>query len=284
MLSVFFYFRFFLSKVPSFLEPAIHTANLAISGAKFSVLHYAIMGTGLNDAMPERPPTKSSALENLRGLIANARAREEQGGSSAMRASATTKKKLDVRDLWSALSDKNEEIKKSEEENSSFFRARGIFTPLEDIGDALAGALGKVKEAADDDEQIEELAVGMFSEEELEEACGDVFTISFLDFLEKYDMMALYPLMVYSYQVQGYGTIQDISAYYGLIWVTPGSMLKEVRDFFDPPEKGSTEDRISTVNVVDDGWLTLFEQIVERDLSGKIVLNTSIENVKRATM
>lgn len=58
-------------------------------------------------------------------------------------------------------------------------------------------------------------------------------------------------------------------------------MLKEVRDFFDPPEKGSTEDIISTVNIVDKGWLTLFEKIVEKDLAGKIVLNANIEDVQR---
>lgn len=307
------------------------------------------MGLGINDCMPEKPPTKSSALDNLRGLIARARAREQESDSTSARSPRATGSMIDVCDLWAALSEKNEEVKDYERTKSSFFRPRGLFSPFEDIGDVLSNTLRDVTNAAEDKEQIE--GVGFFTEEELESACNDVFSITIHDFLAKYGMLALYPLLVYTYSVQGYGSIETESAYYGMvcflfpcvrifgrlvvffslffynvvspflfplaqIWITPGefftvffpfgmiilplcldinffhlltrlyfhflgSMLKEVRDFFDPPEKGSTEDIISTVNIVDKGWLTLFEKIVEKDLAGKIMFNASIEGVQR---
>lgn len=203
------------SKVPSALEPLIHSANIAISGAKFSILHFAIMGLGINDCMPEKPPTKSSARENLRGLIARARAREQESDSSSSRSPRATGNKIDVRDLWAALSEKNEEVKDYERKESSFFRPRGLFAPFEDIGDVLSNTLRDVTNAADSKEQIE--GVGFFSEEELESACNDVFSVTIYDFLAKHGMLALYPLLVYTFSVQGYGSIETTSTYYGMV-------------------------------------------------------------------
>ncbi len=44
---------------------------------------------------------------------------------------------------------------------------------------------------------------------------------TFLDFLKAHGLTALVGSLQYGYEVQGYGPLKDIPAYYGLLWITP---------------------------------------------------------------
>jgi len=48
-----------------------------------------------------------------------------------------------------------------------------------------------------------------------------VFTKTFAQYLDDNDMGVLKGYLMYAYQVQGYGALDKIPAYYGLVWITP---------------------------------------------------------------
>ena len=45
-------------------------------------------------------------------------------------------------------------------------------------------------------------------------------SMTFLEFLQKHDLEALIPTMVYSQSVQGYGLLREVPALYGLMWAS----------------------------------------------------------------
>jgi hypothetical protein len=44
---------------------------------------------------------------------------------------------------------------------------------------------------------------------------------NFLEFLEYHNLLSLVGVLQYGYEVQGYGVLRQIPAYYGLVWITP---------------------------------------------------------------
>ena len=77
-----------------------------------------------------------------------------------------------------------------------------------------------------------------------------IFTTSFEQFLDDWDMGVLKGFMLYAYEVQGYGALARIPAYYGLVWITP-TIAWPV---------GST----AGVTAWRKGWEDVWEQMVSR--------------------
>jgi hypothetical protein len=76
----------------------------------------------------------------------------------------------------------------------------------------------------------------------------------------------------------------QIPCYYGLVWITPATMLRKVKFQFNPPAPGTEEAKRGTVNIITAGWLALWEKIVEKDLlADKIVFNANITSITRST-
>ena len=57
---------------------------------------------------------------------------------------------------------------------------------------------------------------------------------TFFEFLEYHHLEGLIGMLQHVYEVQGYGPLQNIPAYYGLLWVTPEVTNSILRASFDP--------------------------------------------------
>lgn len=77
-----------------------------------------------------------------------------------------------------------------------------------------------------------------------------IFTKSFEQFLDDTGMGVLKGFMLYAYEVQGYGALARIPAYYGLVWITPNIVWPF----------GATEG----VTAWKKGWEDVWEQMVSR--------------------
>jgi len=80
---------------------------------------------------------------------------------------------------------------------------------------------------------------------------------TFHDFLEYHGLLSLVGILEYGYEVQGYGRISNIPAYYGLVWVTPAITWAILLDKFKPK-------REPIVSAWTKGWADLWEQVVEK--------------------
>ncbi|CAD7701525.1 unnamed protein product [Ostreobium quekettii] len=104
----------------------------------------------------------------------------------------------------------------------------------------------------------------------------DALCLRFMDFLCKHGMAALEAPFLYTYEVQGYGDIKRIPAYYGLAWITADLAEGIIRSRL--PIIGDGE----SVFVYDKGWLRLWEKIVERHADAmKVVLNANVLSITR---
>lgn len=93
-----------------------------------------------------------------------------------------------------------------------------------------------------------------------------IFSTTFQQFLDAHDMGVLTGYLVYAYQVQGYGDLDKIPAYYGLVWITP--------DMAWP--FGST----SGVTAWAKGWEDVWDQMVEK-CGMNIQLDTQVLGIRR---
>jgi NAD(P)-binding Rossmann-like domain len=96
-----------------------------------------------------------------------------------------------------------------------------------------------------------------------------IFTTSFEQFLDDYEMGVLKGFMLYAYEVQGYGALARIPAYYGLLWITP--------DIAWPFGK------TAGVTAWKKGWEDVWEQMVSRlDLNVQLKVS-DLSIVRNAT-
>jgi hypothetical protein len=96
-----------------------------------------------------------------------------------------------------------------------------------------------------------------------------IFTTSFEQFLDEYEMGVLKGFMLYAYEVQGYGALARIPAYYGLVWITP--------DIAWPFGK------TAGVTAWKKGWENVWEQMVYRlDLNVQLKVS-NLRIVRNAT-
>lgn len=93
-----------------------------------------------------------------------------------------------------------------------------------------------------------------------------VFTKTFAQYLDDNHMGVLKGYLMYAYQVQGYGALDKIPAYYGLVWITP--------DIAWPFGAASG------VTAWQRGWEDVWDQLV-RQLRLNIKLNTVIRRIRR---
>lgn len=213
------------------------------AGVRYLIVHYAIMSMTMFDCMPVEPPTELNVLENLGRLIRLAIDRSDTARDGD--------EEVPVKDLYAVLKD---------EKRPAGQQQGGLFDLLDDI--------------TDDIDDVTKLV----PVKDLKKACRNVFNTTFAAFLDENDMEELKSVFIYGYQVQGYGTIDRIPAYYGMIWMTPAVLTGSIRQLFNPTAAASKR---GTVNVVSTGWGTLWEKIVEKDLKGKIVLEANISAIDR---
>ncbi|WP_264032358.1 NAD(P)-binding protein [Cellulosimicrobium sp. SH8] len=93
-----------------------------------------------------------------------------------------------------------------------------------------------------------------------------VFSKTFAQFLDDNGMGVLKGYLMYAYQVQGYGDLDKIPAYYGLVWITP--------DIAQP--FGCT----SGVTAWQNGWEDVWDQMVTKRAMN-ITLNTRVMSIRR---
>lgn len=117
----------------------------------------------------------------------------------------------------------------------------GMPPPMGPDGQKNAAAL-KAKIANDLDAYCDEHAHIMGQQKPMPLKAPDPFLHSksartFLDFLRANGWESLVGLMQYGYSVQGYGPLDEIPAYYGLVWVTPDVARQIAREFRHPSDK-----------------------------------------------
>jgi hypothetical protein len=93
-----------------------------------------------------------------------------------------------------------------------------------------------------------------------------VFSTTFAQYLDDNEMGVLKGYLMYAYQVQGYGDLDKIPAYYGLVWVTP--------DMAWPFGKSSG------VTAWQKGWEDVWDQMVKKR-NMNIKLNAKVVSIRR---
>jgi hypothetical protein len=93
-----------------------------------------------------------------------------------------------------------------------------------------------------------------------------VFTKTFAQFLDDNEMGVLKGYLMYAYQVQGYGDLDKIPAYYGLVWVMP--------------DMASPFGETSGVTAWQKGWEDVWDQMVKKRTMN-IKLNTKVLSIRR---
>ncbi|MDT8325840.1 MAG: FAD-dependent oxidoreductase [Roseovarius sp.] len=105
------------------------------------------------------------------------------------------------------------------------------------------------------------------------QALLDANYTSFYDFLEKNDLLMLTGLLEYAYSVQGYGPLDQISAYYGMIWISIPLTLATLAS-----SAGLTDE--PGVTVLSKGWLDIWTQMAP---TLNITLNAKVSAIDRVT-
>jgi NAD(P)-binding Rossmann-like domain len=95
---------------------------------------------------------------------------------------------------------------------------------------------------------------------------------TFVEFLRDNDLQAIIGILQYGYEVQGYGTLDTIPAYYGLLWITPPIIEAMIEDGL-----GGT---IPIVTAWSKGWEDVWRQIVEQE-KFNITYNVTITSITR---
>jgi hypothetical protein len=105
---------------------------------------------------------------------------------------------------------------------------------------------------------------------------------TFGDFLRAQGLKAMWGSLQYGYEVQGYGKLTDIPAYYGLLWITPPTtwaiLVDALPDWILELFELKTE---PVVTAWSKGWGNLWDQIVNKQKL-KITLNAEITQVVRS--
>ncbi|WP_368344484.1 FAD-dependent oxidoreductase [Pelagovum sp. HNIBRBA483] len=91
---------------------------------------------------------------------------------------------------------------------------------------------------------------------------------SFEQFLIENHMGVLLGIMQYAYSVQGYGTLNDIPAYYGLLWITPDIIAKAQ----------AGDGKTTLITAWSRGWGDLWEQM---SAHLDITLNAETTHIRR---
>jgi len=116
----------------------------------------------------------------------------------------------------------------------------------------------------------------------------ETLAMPFMDFITQNKLGRLLPFILYGYEAQGYGPLDKISTFYGLMWLTPivtttvywkflGKLLDKipVLDHHKPQKLDKP-----VVTYLIKGWLSLWDKIVETQ-KFKILLNVNIVKIKR---
>eukprot|EP00186_Timspurckia_oligopyrenoides_P003068 CAMPEP_0182441800 /NCGR_PEP_ID=MMETSP1172-20130603/796_1 /TAXON_ID=708627 /ORGANISM="Timspurckia oligopyrenoides, Strain CCMP3278" /LENGTH=531 /DNA_ID=CAMNT_0024636339 /DNA_START=230 /DNA_END=1825 /DNA_ORIENTATION=- len=100
--------------------------------------------------------------------------------------------------------------------------------------------------------------------------------LSFKKFLEKHGFKSLITSLLYAYQHQGYGRLDEIPALYGLIWVTP--------EVFHGIVGNTLVGQPSMVRCLKEGWHPIWEEAVRSCTNAKrvrIVYNAHVTKITR---
>lgn len=96
---------------------------------------------------------------------------------------------------------------------------------------------------------------------------------TFLEFLEKHNLLGMAPILYASSSVQGYGRLDEIPALYGLMWNTPNLMAALLKRL-----SGQTEG--TGLYMLRHGFKTLWEKIIEKE-NLKVTFEVKIQKLYR---
>jgi hypothetical protein len=105
---------------------------------------------------------------------------------------------------------------------------------------------------------------------------------TFLDFLRAHGLTAMIGSLQYGYEVQGYGTLKDIPAYYGLLWITPPitwMILLDALPDFIVELLGLKKEPV--VSAWTKGWGDVWKQMVEKQKL-RITYDAQVRSVVRS--
>ena len=218
------------------------------AGVLYVLYHVCAMGMDPEDPLPEHPPSTSRVIRNLlsivRWLVTNL---------------------ADVRDI------------------DETFTLSNLFKGILGGGGLTKNMDDGMKEDVDlFEKEVQKFDLDIDLGDIIKLFSVDIFKLTFEEFLDTADMSALKPTMIYAYQVQGYGTIGRIPAYYGLVWVTPYAFLNSALAEVIPPAPGSARAKRGSVNVLSNGWLNVWKSIVDKDLpDNRFQFNADIISINR---
>lgn len=86
--------------------------------------------------------------------------------------------------------------------------------------------------------------------------------LTFYQFLKENGLESLVGILQYAYQAQGYGSLETIPAFYGLVWITPTLVYQM---FIDTISLTLNDNYISdTVTYMKKGWSNVWENIMKK--------------------
>jgi len=102
---------------------------------------------------------------------------------------------------------------------------------------------------------------------------------TFLEFLRAHELDGVIPLITYAFELQGYGILSNIPAFYGLEWIAP-EILETV--LIDGVLAKLHMRQVTLIGIVDKGWISVWDKIV-KEFNLKIRLNTTIHQIRRSS-
>jgi hypothetical protein len=83
---------------------------------------------------------------------------------------------------------------------------------------------------------------------------------TFMSYLREYALLSLVGVLQYGYEVQGYGALESIPAYYGLTWITPAITAAILWDAW----RDQQGEQVPVVTAWTRGWGDVWEQMVNK--------------------
>lgn len=220
--------------------PLLEDIEFVFQVVRYVVLHNMTMGMTPEDAIPGTPPHEEFVKENIAKLA------EEVSKKGGRKHSGRIDAKVAVQHM---LDEMNE---------------------VDHVNTGIRILL----------KMVVSLVKGSISESEIIEASNSVLHMPFEKFLNEHGMKELVIPLIYGYQVHGYGSIDRIPAYYGMVWITPIVMASFI---LEGEKETIGENKWTTTNLTSKGWQTLWEKMVEKDIGEKLSLGVTITNISRVS-
>jgi len=97
-------------------------------------------------------------------------------------------------------------------------------------------------------------------------------------FLRSHGLESLLGILQYAYQAQGYGSLETVPAFYGLVWITPSMIFSMFTDIINTTlDPNKLPD---TISYIKNGWSSVWANVVKKN-KFNIHFNATVTQIER---